>query len=816
MTFKKYLLIFGLLASRLVLASEASDLKFIDNLYRERNFSQAMTSSERFLTIYPNSRNKNNVREKLAKLYFLNKNYDKAIRQFKILDADTKYLSNDEYKYYLARCYALTAQAKTALFYKNTIKSSSLKEKTEFELANDLLTTKDNKNASIIFSNIVNKRNKYYSEALFSLGIAYFNDGNYAKAYQVLTMTNQNNDMTRYMRAASLYKLNRVDEAAKFFENILANEEKTNYDDKAILNLIEIYSNARNKEKVNYYINLIEGTDLHKKAMLMLGDYFASNQDYDKALKQYAKSDDSSNPKLIYNSAYSLYKLGKYREALEKFESLRDSNYYNQAIYYIFAIEYKLKNYQKIIDNKDIMKRVVLTQTDNDNINTIIANSAYQLGNYKLSKDYYGRLFAINTKAENLFRVILLDSQMLDIADLENRFRQYRNKFPNDKQYKKDIYLYTAEAYYKTGNAERAIEIYKEYLDEDNNFEILSALLLTLMEEKRYDEMEFYLANVQDETKLQYLKGISAMGLGKHDEAENFFQQAKDNLHGTMNYKLEINRLRNFFLAAKYESAIRVGEAAIQNTKIQENTVIYQEILDKIALSYFRLENYEKAREYYRKISNIAGYDLYSKYQIADSYYNEKNYALAKEKFLELKNSYPESFYGEQAHYRYIAILGFEKNKEAYEEEKNKFLSKYSNSKFSSSLESDNLLKKDPVIPEDEKLFKEAKKLVAAKNLKKALENYKKIYTEHPDSKYIVDARLAAAEIYDKLGDEKSAKQQFFKLYSVKNNKDLHEYCLEKLIYYRLKENNTKEAKRYLSELEKTNPSKAKKYKVYF
>lgn len=95
------------------------------------------------------------------------------------------------------------------------------------------------------------------------------------------------------------------------------------------------------------------------------------------------------------------------------------------------------------MDNRDIMKRVVSTQTDNDNINTIIANSAYQLGNYKLSKDYYGRLFAINTKAENLFRVILLDSQMLDIADLENRFRQYRNKFPNDKQYKRYLLLYS-------------------------------------------------------------------------------------------------------------------------------------------------------------------------------------------------------------------------------------------------------------------------------------------------------------------------------------------------------------------------------------
>lgn len=51
------------------------------------------------------------------------------------------------------------------------------------------------------------------------------------------------------------------------------------------------------------------------------------------------------------------------------------------------------------------MKRVVLTQTDNDNINTIIANSAYQLVTSKLSKDYYVDFFAINTiKAENLFR----------------------------------------------------------------------------------------------------------------------------------------------------------------------------------------------------------------------------------------------------------------------------------------------------------------------------------------------------------------------------------------------------------------------------
>lgn len=31
------------------------------------------------------------------------------------------------------------------------------------------------------------------------------------------------------------------------------------------------------------------------------------------------------------------------------------------------------------------MKRVVVTQTDNDNINTGIANAAYELGEYSLS-----------------------------------------------------------------------------------------------------------------------------------------------------------------------------------------------------------------------------------------------------------------------------------------------------------------------------------------------------------------------------------------------------------------------------------------------
>ena len=47
----------------------------------------------------------------------------------------------------------------------------------------------------------------------------------------------------------------------------------------------------------------------------------------------------------------------------------------------------------------------------------------------------------------------------------------------------------------------------------------------TLLEQKKYDEMQQYLSLAQDESSINYLKGIAAMGLGKYDEAESEFQK---------------------------------------------------------------------------------------------------------------------------------------------------------------------------------------------------------------------------------------------------------------------------------------------------
>lgn len=940
----KKILGFILLANALtVLADDMEYFKRIDNLYKERNFSQALIESENYLQKYPNSKYYNSMLDKVGKIYFLNKNYNKTIEAFKKLYVNESRKSvKDEYAYYLARSYASLGEKEKYEFYLQSIDDKKIYDKTKYEVGKDLLTNDYNSEAVGIFSSIVNSKAAYYDEALLNLGIAYYNEKNYDKSFKILEeYTRKNSDKNTvvidYLKGSSLYKNNKVDEAVKYFDKIVNTSSGTSdeYSKKAILTLVEIYANKKDEQRVNHYLQKIEGTAEYNTAMIMIGDLYVTKERYEDALATYKKSNDLTNPRLIYGEAYSLYKLERYSEALKKFESLKDSNYYNRAIYHIFAINYKLKNFKQIIDNRDIIRKVVVTQTDTDNIIRIIANSAYQMGDYKLAKDYYGRLFAISAKKENLFRVILLDSQILDMDDLGNRFAQYQKLFPDDTEYRKDVYLYTGDAYFKSGHLERAEEIYKEYLDSYFNLEVLSSLISTLLEQKKYDEMEKYLSLVNEEDKHSYLRGISAIGLGKYEEAESYLQKAKNmSTDSNLDIRITLNRVRNFFLWKKYEEAISIGEAFLTKVDKEKDSAIYTELLDKIGLSYFRLGKYEEARNYYNRITEVNGYEVYGKYQIADSYYNQKEYETAKQQYWNIYENYTDTFYGEQAYYRYISILKQQDKTDEFEREKNNFLAKYPDSSLKNSVlnlsasyytekndtekaietlneikntdensesqDNNNIrivnlklknkdykdiekyiseisdsedrayylaqyytAKKDAkVVKEYESLLNSSKYQVFANknladywydkkdnnkakkyylallkidksneeeyiayrlgliyekenNLKEALANYKKVYDKYK-GRYEVDALVRAADIYDKQENNTEAKKLFFRLYKVKGNKELHEYTLEKLIYYRLLEENTTEAKKYLDELKKLNAKKAEKFEAYF
>lgn len=935
---KKFLIISFLASYSIIFSGESEDFKTIDNLYKERNFKAALLESEKFLQKYPESKHQKSMKDKVAKIYFLEKNYKKAEEIFKrLFTLEESKSQKDEYASYLARANALLNNTDSAMFYLREIKDKKIYQTTFFAVAQDFLAKENNEAAQKAYIEIVDNKYTNYKEAMMGLGIVHYNLKNYDKAIYWLSefskaMPGENKEMVSYLKASALYRKGNTDEAIKYFENLADTSSSTEYSRKATLYLIEIYSNKKDEEKVNFYLDIIRGTKEYNTAMTMIGDLYVTKENYDKALNYYSQSDDKNNPRLIYGEAYSLYKKGRYQEALKKFQSLKNSDYYNQSIYHIFAINYKLKNFDEIIKDREIIRKVVVSQVDTDNIIRIIANSAYQVGNYKLAKDYYGRLFAISPDKENLFRVILLDSQMLDMEDLGVRFNQYNKLYSNDTEFRKDVYLYTGDAYYKAGDPEKAEEIYKSYLSQYTNIEVISSLISTLLEQKKYDDMEQYLSLVQDQNSVNYLKGIAAMGLGKYNEAESQFQKVLVSADETLNTKVYLNRVRNYFLAEKYSEAVQAGELYLPSLNIEKEKSIYSEMLDKIGLSYFRLGKYDQARTYYSKIANMKGYEAYGNFQIADSYYNEKKFEKAGSLYKEIYSQYGETFYGEQAYYKYIMTLSLTGNIDAFEKEKNNFMTVYPNSnlrgtitnlttnmyiesgntdkaieslnesnantddigikenntakiitlklqkkdykdieKYISELTSEEeksyylaqyyTAKKDPkAIKEYETLLQYDKyKAYASKtlgdyyfdkkdlsktkkyygtytsinkspeeyilyrlgqanekenNLKMALIDYKAVYIKN--GTLANDAMLRAAEIYDNQENVTEAEKLFIKLYAVKNNKDLKAYAIEKLIYYKLVKNNTKEAKKLYDELKKLDAKRAQKFKAYF
>ena len=382
---RKFLIISLLASSSIIFAGESEDFKKVNELYKEKNFKSALVESEKFLVKYPESKHQKSMRDKVGKIYFLEKDYKKAEEVFKKLFViEEKKSEKDEYASYLARINALQNKTNEARFYLREIKNEKTYQRTLFAVGQDFLSKDNNEAARDIYKEIIDKKYENDKEAMMGLGIVNYNLKEYDKAIYWFsefqrTKPKENKDMVSYLKASVLYRKGNTEQAIVDFESLANTNPANDYSKKAVLYLIEIYSNKKDEQKVNFYLEKIKGTKEYNTAMTMIGDLYVTKENYDKALEYYNQSDDKNNPKLIYGEAYSLYKSGKYEAALKKFQSLKNSDYYNQSIYHIFAINYKLKNFDEIIRDREIIRKVVVSQVDTDNIIRIIANSAYQV-----------------------------------------------------------------------------------------------------------------------------------------------------------------------------------------------------------------------------------------------------------------------------------------------------------------------------------------------------------------------------------------------------------------------------------------------------
>lgn len=794
---KLKLFIAGLLICSGLIASEKEDIKFLDELFLQRKYSMALQESNNFITKYPRSKYIKNIKIRMGQVYYVEGKYQEAIS---ILNGCLKDLklnqdeTNDIYLY-LTKSYVGLKDFDTAAKAANLIEKTTSEGKEDYEeallsIGKGYMDNKDYIRAQRELTNALSVQGKNYEDVVLNLSLAAYNNSQYIKTIVYLdeyykgAKVGTNKDLVNYLYGSSYYKTNETSKALGYFKKVKNSNTDSEYKTLSILTMIEIYLKQGNaREAENILSSLSSEPKLYDTALKSFGDFYLVRGSSDTALSYYNKI-KSKDVDTWYGIALSQYRLKDYKNSLENFRKLYPTKYKNESIYYQLSIEYLNKNYKWVLNNKNLVAGLNLNREEEIAINNLIGTSAFQEGDFKTAEEYYGKNYNISPNKESLYRLIVTLSKTKDRTKLNNLVKEYNRKYPNDQEYKKNITIITSDNLLAEGQGDQAINLYKEYLATNRDPEIVSSLIEAMIAQKKYSDVMQYL-NMQDSSlENTYQKGIATMGMGRYDEAEMYFNQivnSGDNANKSLYEKSKYNIIKNYFLWEKYSDVITSGEAYIAG----DNLYGLEDVVDKIAISYFRLDNPEKAREYFEKLKLVSNMKDYAQFQIGETYYSEKRYQDAINAYRISAQESKDKDYREKGLYWEISSLYLLKNTNEFDSKSKEFLKLYPDSKLK-----DNILLMEgelygvqgnnaTSLKTYEKLYNETKddvlkekslmKIIelseSTKNIQKELEWINKITNDNKKSYYM-------AKHLQREKKPEEAKVEFEKLLSTEDYKD--------------------------------------------
>lgn len=787
----------GILICSRVFGSEKEEVQFLDQLYIQKKYSMAIEESDLFIKKYPKSKYLKNIKIRMGQVFYLQGNYRKAIDLFNNCLKELK-LTNKEGNViylYITKSYVgikdfSTANRATKLINRNESNGESCYEEALIAIGKGYMENGEYNNAQEEFTKIISLNGSFYDDAVLNLALAAYNNSQYIKTiiyldeYYKGTTKGENEVLVDYLYGSSYYKTNEDTKALKYFEKARLSSKNSEYKSLSILNMIEIYMKKGEIGKAEGILSELTGEkDLYNKALKSFADYYLTNGDSKKAEMYYNKMTNRDNIDVIYGSSVTQYKAEKYDEALIGFRKLYSTKYKNESIYYQMASEFAKKNYNWVITNKGLIEGLKLTSEQSEAINSLIGASAFEVGDYVLSEEYYEKSYLANPNKENLYRLIVAISKSKNSNKLNNYLVEYKNKYPADQEYKKNLTIIEATQLFNDGKGNESIKLYEDYLKNDRNSEILSKLIDTMIAQKKYTEVVEYL-NMQDSSDENlYLKGIVAMGMGKYDEAKGYYDEVlKENATTSSNIveKAKYNRIKNNFLWEKYPETVKLGEEYISNG----NIFGINDVIDKIAISYYRMDNSIKAREYFEKLKEISSMSDYAKFQIAETYYSEKNYKEAMKQYEKCEKEATNLEYKEKGGYWQLSCLYLLKDIKEFEEKSKEFIEKYPNSKFIDNLA---LMKGEMYISNG--------------NKEKGIKNYEQLYNQTTDENI---KEKSITKILDLSEDTKNYKNEEIWINKLSND-DKKSYYLVKM--YK-KQGKMEKAEKELDKLLKNNEYK--------
>ncbi|MFO8053754.1 MAG: tetratricopeptide repeat protein [Bacteroidales bacterium] len=690
----------------------------------------------------------------------------------------------------------------------------------------------------------------------FKAGYAYFMTNHYEEAknhlYKIINQDNRYHDPANYYYAHIAYENEKYETALSSFNKLMENEI---FQPVLPYYISQIYYKQEKYDKLlEVAPNLLDKATEKRKPEIarLIGDAYYNKRDYRKALpflQQYHESARRSTTRDDhYQMAYTYYRTGNYNKAIKEFDKVTTKNdkkaqnaYYHMADCYLktgqkkfaynaFLSAYKsdvvaevskdaLFNYAKIAyemsydpynEAINAFQKFIREFPESDRIdeaNSYLVKLFLSTKNFRRALQALEKIDDKSTDLEIAYQQIAysLGVKLFNNREIEKSIELFQKSMQYN--YSKELYAkslyWTAEARYRQGNYEQAIENYKEFqvtsgsfrlpYYNESNYHIGYAHFKTDQINKALTAFRKYLHNAESENEKRINDATLRTAdcyytLKRYDEAIEKYDEAISLESRDTDY-------------AAYQKAIAQGVTGdFQGKTTTLKTLITSfptstyadDATYELANTYLIMDDNQQALQYFNHlIENYPHSDklVRSMQKKALVYYNTDNYDLALNTFKNIRDKYPGTKESKEA---LVSIRNIYTNINKPEEF------------FNYARENAIQLSTDE---QDSTMFYAAEKIYMDNDCEKAIPSLQKYLDKYSSGIFALNAHYYLADCLYRQGNKQEAKPHY-QIIADTSMTNYKEEAVLKLAGIKYNNKEFKDAITYYQKLEKISSSK--------
>jgi len=542
----------------------------------------------------------------------------------------------------------------------------------------------------------------------------------------------------RFLIAETLYQLKNYREASIHYKYIIDNYPGSNYYENALLGggwcsyLVEDY--RQSEEYLELLKNNFPKSPLYQEGLYKLGRVYFTREKYQETINIYEELLQLENLEYEYEEinyilGQSFFWIEDYNNAksllLDIIENYPNFQQIDEAKYYYSFVLFREEQYTEA---KNMLEELVKKESSKVN-----AEASYLLGRTLLELREYDRVITINSSLLNkeiddhmmervLFDLGLSYSRKGDDREAIIFFNRVISEFPQGELARLSR-TELAQSYYHLGQYQDSLDILEDITTKEaleiridaarkiGDDELLRSIYQEFEERYPDDELpadDYYALAITQFNNGEFRKAIETLKILESDDLSESLRRENNYWLGLSYYRLqEYGQAKEYFQRNDY----LVGDdSAIKS-------------LYMLAESCYQLEEYSRAIEYYIEFlenygNNSLAENVY--YSISWSYLNNNNYQEALASFNSLKEKYPDSQFVEESSFLTGKIQFLLSDNQSSRQSLINFTEKYPNSQY-----------------REESLYIIAQVSLEAEQWIDSILYFERLINEYPNSRYL-------------------------------------------------------------------------------